>query len=168
MKRGFCLIEKSGLGAMPAPKEVEALKKGYGYFCYHKCEPEFAAIRFAQIQIGEKFSHWMGMSLRRFFIGETRVTDRKYMKYPAELPELTEQEEEGPGMELLPMSPDREFLFWLCGLSRLRRLGVLEVKKVDGEDFLFPTEKFLHDLTKGIQDVKEIIQRSTSGRKART
>lgn len=118
------------------------------YIDYGKCEAEETVVRFIKILSIGKLG-WKGMSLRRFFAGPSEyVKERTFRSFPAKLPVLTEDQENGPVVEVIPLSTERMFSFWICGLSRLRRLGVLEIREIDGEDYLFPTEKLIKDLEK--------------------
>jgi hypothetical protein len=133
------------------PKDAEPLKYGYGYFSYHKCEPDSAAARFAQIQINRKHPMWMGMSLKRFFAGISRFTKKMDQTFPSKVPKLTDAQMEGPDFEIIPPPPGREFLSAICGLRILEKEGVIKIRTIGGEHYLIPTEKFVNDLEKGIK-----------------
>lgn len=167
MKRGFVPTPKPFSATVQTPFDTIPLKECFGYFSYGKCEPEQAAVRFAQIQIREKFSQWMGMSVRRFFAGNTRVWRRTYNRLPKQLPILSDAEMDGATYETIPPPTEKERLFWFCGLRRLERLGVLEVRHTEGEDYLFPTEKFARDLTSSLKHVAEFLARIKTGMKNR-
>lgn len=120
------------------------------HFSYGKCEPETVAKRFVMIQIAEKLPFWMAMSLRKYFAGNDRLNKKEYKRLLSKLPDITEEEEEGPNFEVFPPSPNKENLFHICGLNRLRRLGVIEIREIDGKDYIIPTKRLLDDINKMI------------------
>ncbi|NTW13793.1 MAG: hypothetical protein HGA31_02050 [Candidatus Moranbacteria bacterium] len=157
MKKGYCdLTEKSPV--LECALKPTPLYEGYGYFNYGKYEPDRAALRMAGLLGVEKFPEWKGVSLRRFFIGDAVVAKKVYATYPAILPEMTEEQEEGRFFEKIPKPVEHDVADWLTGLSILRRLGVVEVVEKEGESYLLPTTRFVADLEKGIAWVDERVK----------
>ncbi|MDD5289927.1 MAG: hypothetical protein PHT40_01840 [Patescibacteria group bacterium] len=137
------------------PATSEPICDGSDFFNFGKCEPEIVATRFANIQIRAKLPNWSGMSVKRFFFGTEKMGWWK--KVPHLIPVLTEKEEDGPAVEIFPSPPGREYLFYICDLRRLERLGLLEFFEIDGEHYIIPTAKFVLAYEQGVFKVNQMI-----------